>query len=54
LDFKPENSINSGEKAMEEEKFTDITFEVQGEEIKAHKAILAQRCKYFEKMFTSK
>jgi len=34
--------------------FADITFQVEGEEIPAHKAILAYRSNYFMKMFTSK
>jgi len=33
--------------------FPDIVFEVEGEEIPAHKALLAYRSDYFMKMFTS-
>jgi len=34
--------------------FHDVIFEVEGEQIPAHKAILASRSDYFMKMFTSK
>jgi len=33
--------------------FADVIFEVEGEEIPAHKALLAYRSDYFMKMFTS-
>jgi hypothetical protein len=33
--------------------FPDITFKVEGQEIKAHKNILYVGCKFFENMFTS-
>jgi len=36
---------------FESAKFTDVTFLVQGEEIAAHKSVLASRSAYFEKMF---
>jgi len=34
--------------------FHDVVFEIEGEEIPAHKALLARRSDYFMKMFTSK
>ncbi len=37
-----------------EKLFADVTFVVQGEEIKAHKGIIAARSKFFENMFLSK
>merc|ERR1712168_1010014 len=39
---------------FESAKFTDVTFLVQGEEIAAHKSVLASRSAYFEKMFDAK
>ncbi len=33
--------------------FSDVVFEIEGEEISAHKATLASRSNYFMKMFTS-
>jgi len=33
--------------------YTDVSFIVEGKEMKAHKAFIAQRCPYFEKMFES-
>ena len=36
-----------------EKHFADLTFRVQGQEIKAHKAFLAARCSYFHNMFQS-
>jgi len=37
-----------------EKLFTDVVFVVQGEEISAHKGIIAARSKFFENMFSSK
>jgi len=39
---------------FESAKFTDVTFLVQGEEIAAHKSVLASGSAYFEKMFEAK
>ena len=57
---KKEICIDQSEDFMKDSKslyetriFPDITFEVSGEEIPAHKAILASRSNYFMKMFTS-
>jgi hypothetical protein len=36
--------------AIEKEIATDITFTVEDDVIKAHKAILAHRCRYFERI----
>jgi len=36
---------------LEKTKFADITFAIQGEEIKAHKSVLAARSPYFRNMF---
>jgi len=38
---------------LDSENDSDVTFIVQGERIKAHKAILKTRCKPFESMFDS-
>jgi len=38
----------------DERRFSDVIFEVEGEEIPAHKTILAYRSDYFMKMFTSR
>jgi hypothetical protein len=35
------------------ESLTDITFIVEGKEVRLHKAVLAARCEYFRKMFNS-
>lgn len=51
-------SINTLEEEMRrflqtDEEFTDINLIVDGETIRAHRAILAARCSYFEAMFRS-
>lgn len=33
--------------------FSDVIFEVEGQEIPAHKTVLSIRCNYFQKMFHS-
>lgn len=38
---------------LEEESYADVCFEVGGEELRAHVAILAARCDYFRCMFRS-
>ncbi|KAL5275906.1 BTBD9 family protein [Megaselia abdita] len=48
-----ENSFNGFSKLLHSEKFSDITFSVEGKKIPTHKAILAIRCEYFSTMFDS-
>jgi len=50
---KPEGFLQKAKNIYHGKLFTDVTFEVEGEEIPAHKAILAYHCDYFMKMFTS-
>jgi hypothetical protein len=38
---------------LEDESYSDVCFEVGGEELRAHVAILAARCEYFRDMFRS-
>jgi len=38
---------------FESEKYADIHFSIQGQEIPAHKLILDARCKYFANLFKS-
>lgn len=45
--------VISFEKLLRSERFSDVTFKVEGERIPAHKAILATRCEYFSVMFDS-
>ncbi len=40
-------------KHFQEKPFADITFKVQGTDIKAHKGFIAIRCPYFQRMFSS-
>jgi len=49
-----ENFIQDIKNLFSRKLFPDVVFEVEGEEIPAHKAILAYRSGYFMKMFTSK
>ena len=49
-----ENFIQDMKNLSNSRLFPDVAFEVKGEEIPAHKAILASRSSYFMKMFTSK
>eukprot|EP01059_Diplonema_ambulator_P029321 TRINITY_DN48668_c0_g1_i1.p1 TRINITY_DN48668_c0_g1~~TRINITY_DN48668_c0_g1_i1.p1 ORF type:complete len:206 (+),score=28.52 TRINITY_DN48668_c0_g1_i1:28-618(+) len=41
------------DKLFGEKMFADVVIEVQGEEIPAHKCILAATCQYFNDLFTS-
>jgi len=41
------------EPMVDSEHFSDVTFEVEGRTIRAHKFILFARCEYFRRMFTS-
>jgi len=50
---QPDSFIQHSKNLYNGRLFADITFEVEGEEIPAHKAILAYRSSYFMKMFTS-
>ena len=50
---QPDSFIQNAKNLYIGRQFSDIVFEVEGEEIPAHKAILAYRCDYFMKMFTS-
>jgi len=50
---QPENLIQHSKNLYDGRLFADIIFEVQGEEVPAHKAVLAYRSDYFMKMFTS-
>jgi len=50
---QPDGFIQHSKNLYDGRLFADITFEVEGEEIPAHKAILAYRSSYFMKMFTS-
>jgi len=50
---QPEGFLQNSKSLFTGKLFTDVTFEVEGEEIPAHKAILAYHCDYFMKMFTS-
>ena len=38
---------------FEEKLFCDVIFAIEGNEIPAHKNILAARCEHFKTMFTS-
>ncbi len=49
-----ENFIQDTKNLYNGRLFHDVVFEVEGEQIPAHKAILAHRSDYFMKMFTSK
>jgi len=49
-----ENFIQHTKNLFSGKLFPDVVFEVEGEEIPAHKAILASRSNYFMKMFTSR
>jgi len=51
---KPENFIQEFKNLYDGRLFPDVVFEVEGEHIPAHKALLAYRSDYFMKMFTSK
>lgn len=48
-----ESSFDGSSKLFRSERFSDVTFCVEGEKIPAHKAILAMRCEYFSAMFDS-
>jgi len=48
------NFIQDAKNLFHTKLFPDVIFEVEGEEIPAHKYILAYRSDYFMKMFTSK
>jgi len=50
---QPDSFFQHSKNLYDGRLFADITFEVEGEEIPAHKAILAYRSIYFMKMFTS-
>jgi len=55
--YTPSNSCDLATdllKLLETSTNADITFIVQGERINAHKAILATRCEYFQRMFAAK
>ena len=49
-----ENLIQDMKNLYNSRLFPDVIFEIGGEEIPAHKTILASRSDYFMKMFTSK
>jgi len=49
-----ESFIQDAKNLYNSKLFPDIIFEVEGEEIPAHKAVIAYRSDYFMKMFTSK
>jgi len=51
---QPENLLKDFKNLYDGKLFPDVVFEVEGEEIPAHKAILACRSQYFMKMFTSR
>jgi len=59
LAFEPPNAANvlslAGDLApmVDSEHFSDVSFEVEGRTIHAHKFILFARCEYFRRMFTS-
>jgi len=40
-------------KLFDNKMYSDIKFKVEGEEIPAHKALLAAKCPYFERAFSS-
>lgn len=44
----------SDQKLFREKFFTDVTFNVEGQKITAHRAILATRCQHFNQMFLDK
>jgi len=50
---QPDSFIQHSKNLYDGRLFADIIFEVEGEDIPAHKAILAYRSRYFMKMFTS-
>lgn len=50
---REKDAVSTLNKISHDKLFTDIVFEVENEEIKAHKAILAGGCRYFYNMFTS-
>ena len=49
-----ENFIQDMKNLYDGRLFPDVVFEVEGEEMPAHKALLAYRSDYFMKMFTSR
>jgi hypothetical protein len=51
--LREKEGVNTLNKISQEKLFTDIIFEVENEEIAAHRAILAGGCRYFYNMFTS-
>ena len=51
---QPDELIRNLKNLANSRLFPDVVFKVGGEEIPAHKAILAHRSDYFMKMFTSK
>ena len=46
--------FHNNNRAAESGMYYDVLFNVRGVEIKAHKAVLVARCKYFYAMFTGK
>ncbi len=49
----PENFIQDVKNLYDKRLFPDVVFDVEGEEMPAHKALLAYRSGYFMRMFTS-
>ena len=49
----PETYEEQMRRHFQEKPFADITFKVQGTDIKAHKGFIAIRCPYFQRMFSS-
>lgn len=53
VDFR-ENELNDAFESMfEKQLFTDVTFEIRGKSLKAHKSILCGRSQAFAEMFVS-
>lgn len=53
LQGKDNAYFNQMRRLYTEKLFADVVFVVQGEEIPAHKGIIAARSKFFENMFLS-
>ena len=48
-----EECLSDLRRLFQSQLFTDVSLEIDGRRIPAHKAVLAQRCNYFHAMFTS-
>ena len=47
------NYISQMKLALIDNAYSDVVFQIEGEEVQAHKIVLAMRCPYFDHMFSS-